>query len=104
MFSVFGWSMLIWLLYEAINLRITNWYYVYLPPSQGWRWFGILVSFATVIPDVVIAERVLRSLSLGTKLPLRPRRITPNHLHVASILGLVTLALASGVAGVVRSR
>ena len=93
-FSVFGWSMLIWLLYEAINLRITNWYYVFLPLSQSWRWFGILVSFATVIPAVVIAERVLRSLDVGTKLPLRPRRITPNQLRVASILGLITLALA----------
>lgn len=32
--SVFGWSAVIWLLYEAINLRIANWYYVFLPPSD----------------------------------------------------------------------
>ena len=92
--SVFGWSMFIWLLYEAINLRITNWYYVFLPPSQGWRWLGMLVSFATVIPAVVVAERVLRSLHVGTKSPTPPRRVTPNQLRLAGFVGLVSLALA----------
>lgn len=57
--SLFGWSPIVWLTFEAANLRLDNWYYVSLPPGPVARWTGILLSFATVIPAIVLAERAL---------------------------------------------
>jgi len=63
--SLFAWSVPIWLCFEAVNLRIANWYYVYLPRAPVERWAGILLSFATVVPAVVLAARLWRALGLG---------------------------------------
>jgi hypothetical protein len=59
MVSLFAWSPVVWLLFEAANFRLMNWYYVFLPHSYLERWAGILLSFATVVPAVLLAERVL---------------------------------------------
>ena len=91
--SILGWSAVVWLIYEAINLRIANWYYVFLPPSLGWRWLGIMISFGTVVPAVVLAERFLDSIGVGAD--WRPHRVTvrPGHLQFAQLLGLMLLGL-----------
>ncbi len=58
--SVFGWSIPFWLFFELLNLRLTNWYYVFVPDGALARWTGILISFATVLPAIFLAERALR--------------------------------------------
>ena len=92
-FSLLGWSAVIWLTYEAINLRIANWYYIFLPASLGTRWLGITVSFGTVVPAVVLSERLLHMLGVGKGWKPRPVTVRPRHLHMATALGLVLLAL-----------
>lgn len=92
--SVFGWSAVIWLLYEAINLRIANWYYVFLPPSQGWRWLGILASFATVVPAILVVQRLLGSLDVGKRWRSRPLPLRDVHRRVSILIGCVALVLA----------
>ncbi len=91
--SILGWSAVVWLIYEAINLRIANWYYVFLPPSLGWRWLGIVISFGTVVPAVILAERFLDSIGIGAA--WKPHRVTvrPGHLQFAQLLGLMLLGL-----------
>ena len=91
--SLLGWSAVIWLLYEAINLRIANWYYVFLPPSLGWRWLGMLISFATVVPAVVLAERLLASLGFGMRWVPRPVTVRGGHMNFAVLLGVLLVAL-----------
>ncbi len=63
-FSLFAWSPVIWLVFEVANFRLMNWYYVFLPHSLGERWSGIILSFATVIPAILLAERALRAMGL----------------------------------------
>ena len=58
------WSAVIWLLFEAINFRLRDWYYVFLPAGRVERWLGILVSLATVVPAVLLPERVLDRLGV----------------------------------------
>ncbi|MBI2616421.1 MAG: DUF4332 domain-containing protein [Gemmatimonadetes bacterium] len=70
--SLFGWSAPIWLCFEAVNLRLANWYYVYLPRGPVERWAGILLSFATVVPAVVLAERFWGAMGVGRRWPTRP--------------------------------
>ena len=92
-FSLLGWSAVIWLMFEAINLRIANWYYIFLPASLGSRWLGIVISFGTVVPAVVLSERLLHVLGVGRGWKPHPVIVRPPHLHMATALGLVLLAL-----------
>ncbi len=94
--SVLGWSVVIWLLFEAANFRLRNWYYVLLPENGAERWLGIVVSFATVVPAVVLAERLLGASRFGDRLRSRPVAIRPWELRVAAALGVAGGAAALG--------
>jgi hypothetical protein len=63
-----GW----WTLFEAINLRLGNWYYVMDPPSLPVRWTAGVVAFATVLPGIVVTAELAAHL-VGT----RPVRVAP---------------------------
>ena len=85
-------SVVIWLLFEAINLRLQNWYYVFLPPGRLERWAGITISIATVVPAVLLPERVLDRLGVWRDLQGRPLPLEPRHLAVAWWSGAALLA------------
>jgi len=57
--SLLVWSAVLWFFFELVNFRVTNWYYVFLPPDRWLRWLGTTVSFATVLPAIFLAERWL---------------------------------------------
>jgi hypothetical protein len=92
--SLFAWSAVIWLLFEAANLRLRNWYYVFLPRVPAERWAGILLSFATVVPALVLAARVLDGIGIGRGWRTRGVATRPWHLHAATLTGLATAVLA----------
>lgn len=89
--AMLWWSAVIWFLFEAINFRLENWYYVFLPVSRAARWVGITVSLATVIPAVLLPERLLDRLGAWRDLRWRPVALRPEHLRIASGLGWTTL-------------
>lgn len=86
--SLFLWSPLIWLVFEAINFRIANWYYVFLPANPVERWTGIVISFATVVPAVVLAERLLRAVGAGRRWHTAPIVARAWELHAATGIGV----------------
>jgi len=92
--SLLFWSAVIWLVFEALNLRLLNWYYVFLPRHSVERWVGILVSFATVVPAVILASRLLDRLGVGHRWQGQPHRVGSRDLVGAQLLGMGTLALA----------
>lgn len=94
--SIFGWSVVGWCLFELLNFRIQNWYYVFLPVGRLERWVGIVVSFATVFPALLLAERALGVLGVARGWRVRPLRITPRVRKgcVALGAGFVVLSLA----------
>jgi hypothetical protein len=93
------WSIFIWLVFEAVNFRLQNWYYVFLP-DRGWeRWLGISVSFATVVPAVVTAERWLKAHGIGRSWRGKPLPPARGVLRWATGLGL-----AMGLAALVFPR
>ncbi|MGH7542531.1 MAG: DUF4332 domain-containing protein [Gemmatimonadota bacterium] len=101
--SLFGWSIPFWLFFELLNLRLTNWYYVFVPDGALARWTGILISFATVLPAIFLAERALRAYGPWTEGadddPLRwgpvvtGSRLGERGLLVLQALGLACLLL-----------
>ncbi|UCG89265.1 MAG: DUF4332 domain-containing protein [Gemmatimonadota bacterium] len=92
---LFAWSPVIWLVFEAANFRLMNWYYVFLPHSQLERWAGILLSFATVVPALLLGERVLRAAGVFAGARTRAVRIRALDRRAAVVLGIAigTLAL-----------
>jgi hypothetical protein len=91
-FSLFAWSPVVWLAFEAANFRLGNWYYVFLPAHPVERWAGILLSFATVMPAIVLAERALAAAGVFQGRSHRPAAVRPADLRAA-----VWLALGSAV-------
>lgn len=92
--SLFAWSPVIWLLFEAANFRLRNWYYVFLPGAVPERWIGILLSFATVLPALVLATRLLEAAGVGHEWRSRPLHTKPWHLAAAQMAGIVMALLA----------
>lgn len=58
--AMFVWSIPFWFLFEAYNLAIENWYYVFVPRSLVWRIFFSLLAFATVLPACFFHAEFLR--------------------------------------------
>jgi len=87
------WSTVIWLLFEAINFRLQDWYYVFLPAGRLERWVGITVSLATVVPAVLLPERVLDRLGVWRDLRLGGFTLEPWHLRIGGWAGWGLLAL-----------
>lgn len=90
--AMLWWSAVIWFLFEAINFRLRNWYYVFLPANLIERWAGITVSLATVVPAVLLPERLLDRLGVWHRLESRPVALRPHDLRLAFPLGCATLA------------
>src|SRR5438067_9982233 len=95
--TMLWWSAVIWLLFEAINFRLQNWYYVFLPPHRLDRWAGVTISLATVVPAVLLPERVLDRLGVWHDLRARPVPIAPAHLRAAWWAGWAVLTLVLAV-------
>jgi hypothetical protein len=91
--ALLGWSVLFWLFYELLNLRLQNWYYVFLPEGRAARWVGITVSFATVLPAVLLAEAVLASHRVAAAARWRPLPVTPERLQAIRVAGALMLLL-----------
>src|ERR1043166_9889292 len=87
--AMLWWSAVIWFLFEAINFRLQNWYYVFLPPHRLDRWVGVTISLATVVPAVLLPERVLDRLGAWPDLRSRPVPLELRHLLIAWWTGWV---------------
>ncbi len=90
--SLGWWSAAIWLVFEAANFRLRNWYYVFLPATLPERWAGIVLSFATVVPAVVLVERWLASWGVGQGWQARAVPARPWEMPAVVALGTAMTA------------
>jgi hypothetical protein len=87
------WSAVVWLFFESLNFRLRNWHYVFVPEDPLARWAGIVLSFATVLPAVFVAEALLERLGVGRAARAAPLHVTPALLRNARLAGALMLAL-----------
>jgi len=85
------WSVVIWLLFEAVNFRLQDWYYVFLPARRAERWLGITLSLATVVPAILLPERLLERLGAWRALSTAPLGRRDGEMTYAFALGAATL-------------
>jgi len=91
-FLLIPWSLFIWLICEAANLSLKNWYYITLPSSTLERWLGYAVAYGTVLPGLFETTELLETFGLFRH--SRSRNIdTSTAAHVVlMILGIFCLA------------
>jgi hypothetical protein len=71
------WSIFIWLIFEAANLALKNWYYINLPHSIAERWLGYAIAYGTVLPGLFETTELLESLGLFKKSKINPSTPQP---------------------------
>lgn len=49
-----------WCIFELINLRIKNWFYINLPEEMLERYLGYFLSYGTVIPAIYVTKEVIQ--------------------------------------------
>lgn len=92
--SLLGWSAVLWFFFEVVNIRVANWYYVFLPPERPARWLGTAISFMTVFPAVFLAERILASRGSFAGVRWPTFQISSRLLGIVFLAGLVFAALS----------
>jgi len=91
--SMMAWSLPFWLFFEALNLRLANWYYVF-----GLRtiWGSLLMStlaFATVLPACFFHAEALNAFGAFRDKRWRRLRVTPAVLRLCAAAGAAALLL-----------
>ncbi|HEX6739256.1 MAG TPA: hypothetical protein VF310_13340 [Vicinamibacteria bacterium] len=84
-----GW----WTLFEALNLRLGNWYYVMSHPDRPTRWLSGVVAFATVLPGIVETLALVEHQGWPRSLRVRPLRWGPAADRALVALGVLFFVL-----------
>jgi len=90
------WSVVIWTLFEAVNLVMQNWYYVNVTPLRAIRWPGYAIAYATVLPGLFETTELLESLGIFKSFRVKPLVIsiwTNRFIMAAGIACLVLVLL-----------
>ena len=91
--SLLLWSIPFWLVFEIFNVRLANWFYVYVPDERVMLWAGAAISFATVLPAILTSERLLAAFGVAGKTTSPPFRVTIKRRRILQVIGVASLAL-----------
>ena len=86
------WSIFLWLIFEAANLSLKNWYYINLPHSMVERSLGYAIAYGTVLPGMFETAEVLESLGLFKNSKIKKTAISHEGHSVLILLGALCLA------------
>ena len=87
------WSTVVWFLFELINFRLVNWYYVFVPDQPIWRYSNTLLAFATVFPGIFWIDHYLALRGVGQSWHGRSRHFSPSLNWWLRSIGLLFLVL-----------
>lgn len=90
-FLMIPWSVFIWLIFEAANLSIENWYYINLPNSTVERWLGYAVAYGTVLPGIFETTELLETIVVFKKSQMSKTVFSQEGHRVFILLGVLCL-------------
>ena len=91
-FLMIPWSIFIWLIFEAANLSLKNWYYINLPHSITERWLGYAIGYGTVLPGLFETTELLEALGLFRNSKIKKTIISSGGHSILIFLGILWLA------------
>src|SRR5579884_2360176 len=91
------WSVPVWMLFELVNLRIQNWYYVMAPCTLSWSLIFSATAFGTVLPGIFetmsLVLGLIEKFVPGGKIKDRPFVVTRSSVGVMLGIGAAMLVL-----------
>ena len=87
-------SVSFWLIFEAANFSLHNWYYINLPSSTVERWAGYFIAFGTVLPGLFETTEFLETTGFLRKVKSRNLHFSTTARTVITLLGVLSLALS----------
>ena len=87
------WSLPFWFLFEAFNLRLANWYYVFGLRTLWGSFLMSTLAFATVLPACFFHAEVLDAFGVFREKRWRPFRVTPRLLAACVGTGVACAVL-----------
>lgn len=90
-FLMIPWSVFIWLVFEAANLSLENWYYINLPNSTVERWLGYAIAYGTVLPSIFETMELLEVLGLFKGSKIKKTVISSDRHTLLIMLGTISL-------------
>ncbi len=90
-FLMIPWSIFIWLIFEAANLSLKDWYYINLPHFVAERWLGYAIAYGTVLPGLFETTELLESSGLFKKYKIKKTEISSGGHSVLILLGALCL-------------
>lgn len=90
-FLMIPWSVFIWLIFEAANLCLENWYYIHLPNFTIERWLGYAIAYGTVLPGIFVTMELLETLGLFKTSSIKKTVISQGGQQVLVALGTLFL-------------
>jgi len=91
-FLMIPWSVFIWLIFEAANLSLKNWYYINLPNSMIERWAGYAIAYGTVLPGIFETTELLETAGVLKNIKTKRTVFSPGGHGVFVLLGILCLA------------
>jgi len=85
------WSIFIWLIFEASNLSLENWYYINLPNSTVERWLGYAVAYGTVLPGIFETTEFLETIVVFKESKMKKTVISQEGHGVLILSGVICL-------------
>jgi len=89
------WSVFCWLIFEAYNLYLQNWYYIGLPENIYWQWLGYIWSFATIFPGILetteLVEPLFEKLKMVPTVHMKKQDLSKTALYVQIVIGIIFL-------------
>jgi hypothetical protein len=92
-FLLIPWSVVIWVIFEAFNLVLRNWYYIGVPKEIFARWPGYFVAYGTVLPAIFETRELLDTWQVFGKGRIRKFQVTAPWYAGFIFLGLTMLLL-----------
>jgi len=87
------WSAAAWYFFELVNLRLQNWYYIFVVDGWGLNFLATLVAFATVFPGIFWIDHYLTLRGVAAQVRGRPLRFSAAGLRNLQLAGVACLAL-----------
>jgi hypothetical protein len=81
------WSIPLWNLFELLNFRLQNWFYINVPTDFVQGAVLSFFAYATVLPGIFETYDLLRAYGVMEQLRMRPWRIGPAGLRLSIAIG-----------------